>query len=292
MTTARKLFALLAALTLGGSLAAAPASATPTLPVHRHADYLALGDSVPFGYRESTSIPTPDYLDQASFVGFPEDVAGDLSLHVANASCPGETTASFLDVTAPSNGCENGYRLLYPLHVTYSGSQLDYALDFLRHDPRTRLVSLMIGANDGFLCEKTTADQCASELPGVLQSVAAKVATILGSIRAAGHYAGQIVLVTYYSLNYADAQQTALSIALNTALEAAAAPFDVEIADGFTAFETVAAQDGGDSCAAGLLTVLSGGGCGIHPSALGQSVLAGAVEAAVRAVPPAGTART
>ena len=51
-----------------------------------------------------------------------------------------------IDATAQSNGCENtfvapsssvpvGYRTSFPLHVAYTGSQLDYAVSYLK---RTR----------------------------------------------------------------------------------------------------------------------------------------------------------
>ena len=87
----------------------------------------------------------------------------ELRLKVANAACPGETSASFINVKAQSNGCENtlgqpnvGYRRSFPLHVKYSGSQLAYAVSYLRTHPGVRLVSLMIGANDLFLCQKET----------------------------------------------------------------------------------------------------------------------------------------
>jgi lysophospholipase L1-like esterase len=292
-TTARRLSIAAAALALAGAITASPPATAseshPGIPVRPGTNYLALGDSVPFGYREPTSVPTPDYTQPDTFVGYPEDVSADLSLHDTNAACPGETTVSFLSGTAPSNGCEGtagspGYRDVFPLHVAYSGSQLDFAVQFLQSHPRTRLVSLMIGANDGFLCQKQTADQCTSEFPALLQTIGANVATILSRIRGDGDYPGQIVVVNYYSLDYADLVQTGLSQALNQAIDSAATPFGVEIADGFGAFQQIAAQDGGDTCAAGLLTVLSGGGCGIHPSAAGQAVLAGAVEAVVRTV--------
>ena len=60
-------------------------------------DYLALGDSVTFGYREAANLPTPDYSDAASFVGYPEDVGAALGLDVANAACPGETSTSLVE---------------------------------------------------------------------------------------------------------------------------------------------------------------------------------------------------
>src|SRR5690349_4558012 len=69
--------------------------------------YLALGDSVAFGYVPSGAVPPPNYFDPTSFVGYPELLAQQLGVHVANASCPGETTGSMLVTTALNNGCEN-----------------------------------------------------------------------------------------------------------------------------------------------------------------------------------------
>lgn len=281
---------VLTAFTIGstGATAAPKAPTRHHPPVQVGRDYLALGDSVPFGYREQTNLPTPNYFDAASFVGYPEDVAAAEGLHLANASCPGETTDSFITPGAASNGCENSpdagpaYRQVFPLHVSYTGTQLSYALGYLRHHRGTRVVSLMIGANDGFLCQASTKDHCASELPGVLAKVGHNVATILSAIRSGAHYRGRIVLVSYYSLNYADALATGSSQLLNAALTSAAQPYDVTVADGFGTFEQAAAQSGGDSCKAGLLTQLTTGGCGVHPSAGGQALLALAVEKALQ----------
>jgi lysophospholipase L1-like esterase len=262
-------------------------------------NYLALGDSVSFGYRESTTVPAPDYSSAANFVGFPEFVASALGLHLANAACPGETSSSFVNASALSNGCENhpsatgtlqpgGYRTLYPLHVSYAGSQMAFALAYLRTHPRTTLVTLMIGANDGFICQETTADQCVSpsELAPVLSTVTANVHTILRALRVTAHYTGQIVLVNYYATSYANPLDSVASTYLNKALDAGGAGFNVEIADGYGAFEQAAQYSAGDSCAAGLLTRLFSGttftGCGVHPSVAGQALLAQTVEAVVK----------
>jgi lysophospholipase L1-like esterase len=266
-------------------VAALPADASSRLdrPVTAGSHYLALGDSVAFGYREPANIPTPDYPDPSSFVGYPENIGAELAVKTVNLSCPGETSSSLIDDRAPSYACETptGYRTNFPLHVSYQNSQLDYAVRFLQRHPDTRLVSLMIGANDGFLCQATTADHCASELPGVLAKVSANVTTILRQIRRVAGYHNQIVIVNYYSTNYADPIQNAQSQALNHAMDSAAAPFHVVIADGYSTFQHAAVQAGGNTCAAGLLTTLSTGGCGVHPSIAGQEVLAGAVERVV-----------
>jgi lysophospholipase L1-like esterase len=281
------------------ALPAVSASASPSpgwpprgqAPVVAGSDYLALGDSVTFGYRESTTTPAPDYADQADFVGYPEDVASALGLSVANLSCPGETSSSLISQSAQSNGCENavvagqtvdeGYRTLYPLHVEYKGSQLQAAVAYLQSHRNTRLVSLMIGANDAFVCEALTADDCTStsELAGVIATIEKNVATMLGAIRR--HYSGQIVIVSYYSLDYANATDVQQSELLDNALDSAAAPYHVELASGYSAFESASQDSANDPCTAGLLTQLSAGGCGIHPTPAGQDVLAQAVESAI-----------
>jgi len=273
---------------VGTSSSAAATRRVVRPPVTAGTDYLALGDSVSFGYREPTTSPAPDYHDAADFVGYPEDVASALGLSVANLACPGETSSSMIHPSAPSYGCESlpvngklvhaGYRTLYPLHVRYSGSQLAAGLSYLRRHPRTTLVSLMIGANDGFLCQATTADHCmaASEQHRLASTIQRNVTYILGRIRS--RYHGQIVVVDYYATTTGGAAASAL---INNPLNAAARPFGVEIASGAQAFAAASTYSAGNPCTAGLLTQLTTGGCGVHPSPAGQDVLAHAVEAAI-----------
>ena len=168
------------------------------------------------------------------------------------------------------------------MHVSYHGTQLDFAIRYLNRHPGTRLVSLMIGANDAFLCQETTKDACASELPQVIKHISANVAKILSAIRHDGHYSGQLILLNYYSLDYSSPTDNAGSMALNTAMDHAAKKYRAAIADGYGAFHAAALQSGGNSCTAGLLTQLTGGGCGVHPSLAGQAVLALAVEKAIK----------
>jgi lysophospholipase L1-like esterase len=267
-------------------------SITPHTAITKGSGYLALGDSVTFGFEEQQVVPAPNYADASSFIAYPEMLGKELHLTVANAACSGETSSSLIDATAQSNGCENrpgggpGYRTNFPLHVSYSGSQLAYAVGYLKKHKKVRLVSLMIGANDFFVCQETTADHCSTltEQSAVISTLEKNVATILTAIRKQAKYNGQIVIVNYYALNYADqaaAQQSAL---LNQSVDGAARPFHVEIADGFGELEAAAAHSGGNSCTAGLLTQLTGAPtpCGIHPSYAGQALLAQAVENAIR----------
>jgi lysophospholipase L1-like esterase len=281
-----------ALLVVGGGSALGRAKlvrATRNLPVTPGSQYLALGDSVTFGYMESNVVPAPDYGNAAAFPGYPEQLGARLRLSVANASCPGETSSSLIRTSAPSNGCENNpahsssnYRN-NPLHVKYTGSQLAFALSYLRSHHKVRLVTLMIGANDFFVCQETTSDGCAStaERNATAATVTRNIHTILSAIRHKAHYNGQLVIVNYYSLNYSVAAVNAQSQLLNQVQDNAAKPFGVKIADGYGELRAASAHSGGNTCTAGLLTQLSTGGCGIHPSYAGQALLSQALEKAI-----------
>ncbi|MBO1767306.1 GDSL-type esterase/lipase family protein [Allobranchiibius sp. GilTou38] len=297
-----------AALSVGVAVPSLAATAHPAQPAHwgsSHqrpvvpgSDYLALGDSVAFGYREPTTFPPPNYLDPTSFVGYPEEVGTALGVRVTNATCPGETSGSLINTATPSYACETpaGYRTNFPLHVTYRSkteSQLTFAVDFLKKHHNTRLVTLGIGANDAFLCQAQHSGTCTgTALAATLAGISKNVSTILSTLRQQARYSGQIVIVNYYSTNYSSATASAGSVALNQVMDTAAKPYGVRIADGYAAFQNAALHSGGDSCAAGLLTQLfphqtatsSGAqsGCGVHPSVAGQDVLAHTVEASVK----------
>jgi lysophospholipase L1-like esterase len=261
------------------------AVAQPSHPAHRDHGYLALGDSVAFGYRPPAVTAPSAYLNANNFGGYAEDLAGFDTLRLANASCPGETTASMITAGAQSNGCENslgspaGYRTNFPLHVGYSGTQLAYAVDYLHAHPRTRLVTISIGANDLFVCQQTTADHCTgTDFAAALARISANLTTAFSALRDQAHYHHRLVTLAYYATSYTDPVQVAGVQALNTALAGVTRHFGGVVADGFTAFQRAARGAGGDPCAAGLLIPLPDGTCNIHPSAYGQAVLAAAIQ--------------
>jgi lysophospholipase L1-like esterase len=154
---------------------------------------------------------------------------------------------------------------------------------FLRAHPNTRLVSVGLGADDVLLLRTQCADDptcIALGLPQVLAEVETNLATILGDLRAAG-FKGIIVVVNYYSVDYSDANQTAITAALNQALETAASTRTATaVADVFTAFQGVAASAGGRTCIVGLLNASAQDQfvCDIHPSQSGQKLIARIVE--------------
>ena len=104
---------------------AVPASATST-GNSNPSDYLALGDSVTFGYNPILVKPG---VSPRVFVGYPQLVAAFHwpNLKVSNASCPGETSTSLISGSRPDNGCQDYRQFIGGLHVPYMGSQLQYA---------------------------------------------------------------------------------------------------------------------------------------------------------------------
>ena len=278
--------AVLGLVLIGAGLAVpTPAGATDRqAPVTPGSRYLALGDSVTFGFEEAEVVPAPDYGNAASFLGYPLQLGSELPLRVTDAACPGETSSSLVDASAPSNGCEDAYRKQHPLHVSYKGSQLAFAVAFLRAHPNVKLVSLMVGANDIFRCQKTTSDGClsAAEQRAVFSKISQNVRIILSAIRGRGHYGGQLAIVNYYSLDYSSAFINGVTRRLNAAMDIPARPFRVRIADGFAEFQAASLHSAGNPCTAGLLTQLGRPGkCGVHPSYAGQALLAQALAKAI-----------
>ena len=240
--------------------------------------YLALGDSIAFGF--NPLLLADPAVEPSAFVGYPEHLDDDDD-RLRNASCPGETSASFRSSTAPDNGCRD-FKTAFGLHVDYDGTQLEYAVGHLATN-RTSLVTFAIGANDLLMVLSACAGDagCAlAQLPATLQQVGGNAATSLGTIRAAG-YTGRLVVLSYYPRNYNDPLSVGAISALNNVLAQVAASVGAEVADGFDAFATASAPFGGDPCAAGLLIRLPDGTCDQHPSRSGQRLLARTVDALI-----------
>lgn len=294
--------AAVGAVAVGSLIAATPsqAAAPKQPPVTAGSTYLALGDSIAFGYREtdSTHFPKAGYTKASNFVGYPEFVAKNLHLKLTNAACPGETTSAMIDVTRQDNGCQTdykgnpGYRAAYPLHANYGSSttsQLQFADKFLKAHPKTKLVTLQLGANDGFVCQEKRADHCTSpsELTAVGTKIARNIHNIVHNLRNKAHYTGQLIVVNYYSLDQASQQANFQSQAINSAVFTGVQGFHVRIADAYKLYQNAVKNapkgDTDPTCSAGLLTKLltpnpQTGNCGVHPSQAGQALIASAVE--------------
>ena len=240
--------------------------------ITQKATYLAAGDSIPFGFDPLVLPPTSD----AVFAGYPEVISDFADRPHVNTACPGETSGSYLAATARDNGCRLfRLELEWDLHARIKTTQNDLVQGYLATHSGVSLVTYAIGINDLLLL----ATDCAGEssciaggLPAVLGEVGANFATALATMRAT--YAGQIVVPTYYSSNYADARGTAAIAYLNQVLATVAPAFGAQVVDVFSAFYFASMPYGGSPCAAGLLIRKPDGSCDTHPSPAGDALIA------------------
>src|SRR5436305_3658196 len=130
----RRLACVLAVVTTAVGILGTPASAAAPAP-----QYLALGDSLAFGY-QPTRVFDQGYVNQL----YTTLRAKDPRLALTNLGCPGETTGTL----------RLGGVCRYPGGL----SQLDAAVAFLRaHRHSVKLVTIDIGGNDVDRCVTATA---------------------------------------------------------------------------------------------------------------------------------------
>jgi lysophospholipase L1-like esterase len=240
----------------------------------KNTGYLALGDSLAFGYNPTVPVNLNNYH------GYPEFVSFGIHEKLANASCFGETSGSFLSTTAPDFGCRQWKQEGLPLFVSYSGTQMEYAINYLLNNPNPEFVTINIGGNDLALLQVNCQFDVACELaglPAVLATYGQNMLTIFTNLRVQAKYNGPIVLLTYYAFNYLDPTQVGAFTALNGIASGIATSFGGKIADGYTAFQIATIPYDGDTCKAGLLIKLPNGTCDTHPSRTGQLLLAATV---------------
>jgi lysophospholipase L1-like esterase len=267
-------------------MAAATTLASAAPPVTQgNNTFLALGDSIVFGFISDDGFA---YGNANNFVGYPNYAGGDLRFDTANAACPGETTSSFISAIGADHGCRP-YKTSFPLHVGYASTQLEFATAFLATHKQARLVTIGLGANDGFLLQEACGFDIAciqAGIPALLGTIYSNMNTILGDLRATG-FRGVLMVVNYYSLDYTDPVHTGLVVAINETLAAVAAANGAVVADAFSAFQTAASTPfaGGKSCRAGLLNATAANQflCDVHPSQSGHQLLADTVELTYRA---------
>jgi len=273
------LLGLVAGVTVTGVMAPAGAEAASSRPQ----TYLALGDSLAFGYS-----PLVSPLDEDNFVAYPDIVAKALKLRVTNAACPGETSSHLVDLAGIDNNC-GLWRANFPLHASYDTTQLAFADAYLATHPETLVVSIDIGAND----VQALVNRCGgmgevaciqAGLPGVLAALSANLDTIYGHIRDQDDYRHKLVAVTTYSTDYGDPLLTSVVGSFNAVVADRTLAWGGLVADGFGAFAAASAAVDGDACAAGLLIAVSSGplACDSHPSPAGRDLLAKAIVDALR----------
>jgi lysophospholipase L1-like esterase len=266
---------------LGALALAAPAGAWGHRPGGPAGRYLALGDSLAFGYSQAKFNSLFPNEDPAAYhTGYVDDFGKVLkltqpNLRIVNDGCPGETTESFI-----KGPCQ--YQLLFPLHHPYSGgptsSQLSDALAYLGAHPGTvNPITIDIGANDalGLIegCKQEPA--CiAAGAPAVFAHIAGNLTLILGDLRAADPGAQIIVLGLYNPFGETVAGGDQLTAQLNEVMAGVAAGVHARFADPLPIFNPPGALEQPTIC---LLTNMCTPLVDIHPTDLGYAVLGGLV---------------
>ena len=203
----RHLCGLLVAIMALSALAFAPAAGA-TRP---GSTYLALGDSLAYGYQGAKFTSQIPNVNPASFnTGYVDDFAKYLkllnrNLTTINDGCPGETTDSYLNGGPVPGTCATGAGFpAFWLHHPYGGSQKADALAILAANPNVNPITIDLGANDvlGFLRScgfpAPSATPCiAAGLPGLYGHIASNMGTIVGQLRAAAPTKEIVVLGIY-----------------------------------------------------------------------------------------------
>jgi lysophospholipase L1-like esterase len=184
-----------------GSSSAAPAQA-PAKFTPPKASYLSLGDSLGFGLQLGRLFALLDagtYSPDAFNTGYTDDFAAQMrqirsDQQVENLSCGGETTDTMID-----GGCFFKSHFGLPIHVNYSGAQLDAAVAFLRsHRGQVSPITVSIGANDaiGVISDCNFDPSCIAR-SGLTQHLSDNLDHILGALRSAAPDTEIIVVAAY-----------------------------------------------------------------------------------------------
>jgi lysophospholipase L1-like esterase len=241
--------------------------------------YLALGDSLAFGYQQAKFNALFPNEDPAAFhTGYVDDFGHFLlkthrDTSVVNDGCPGETTDSFID-----GPCV--YQLSFPLHHPYVGgpgsSQLADALAYLHANPgMVSPITLDIGANDALgviegTC-KLEAVCIATHAPALFAHIATNLGAILADLRGAAPQAKIVVLGLYNPFGSTVAGGDELTAALNEVMRGVATTVAARFADPLPAFNPPGPREQPTIC---LLTNMCTPLTDIHPTDLGYEVLA------------------
>ena len=230
------LFATLA--TLAVSLAftpiadAAPPRVRPLLVGVKH-NYIALGDSLGFGYQ-----PDLNWAD-----GYSTDFANQMKAthglsNYDNLACPGETTVTFLN-----GGCPSWYIRKY----WYTGSQMAAVLSYLGgHSGQVSPVTLDMGANDLGNCYSNHVinTTCGNN---ALATVRANLPYIVNKIKTKLNGTGDLLLMNYYDPYQNEAPATLPWVQqLNGIIASVGQQYGLRVVDVYDMFHTGSYPNGGN----------------------------------------------
>lgn len=233
--------------------------------------YLALGDSIPYGFQTAKANAGRPPGD---FVGYPSLLLRrlhTLNRHttLVNFSCPGESTTTY---RGPCGWKASGHAL----HDDYPGAQRDAALGFLRrHRGQVSPITLALNGNDinEYLASCPPGDLACLQAgaPAATAAYGARLLALLRELRAAAPDAVIVVVGAYNPNVGAFAVTGPLFRGVNAAQAGAAAAVRARFADPFPSFN----PDGGDAAETAAicrLTLICVAGDG-HPSDAGQVAL-------------------
>jgi lysophospholipase L1-like esterase len=294
---------LAAVLAAFGALALAPAAGA-TGP---GSTYLALGDSLAYGYHQAQfqqELKEKGFVNPANFNdGYVDDFGATLKLlnpklKIVNDGCPGETTETFIKGSGVGPAyCAGGPTgSPFPkafLHHPYPGTQLQDALAIAK-EPGTGSITLDIGANDilqflGHTCGFPVTFSCSeAEVEAEIGHVVTNIGVILAQLRAAAPKA-TIVFVSQYNpyptVLKPEGRGDATVEALNAAIKGVAAGFNVKFANTARVINfsgTHGGPEAGDIPTVCLFTAMCPGGtfnpaspeADIHPTKAGYAAMA------------------
>jgi len=275
--------------------------------------YLALGDSLAYGYHQAqfqNELKEHGFVNPANFNdGYVDDFAAALKLlnpklQVVNDGCPGETTETFIKGSGVGpEFCAGGPTgTPFPkafLHHAYPGTQLEDALAVAK-EAGTDTITLDIGANDilqflGHTCGFPVTFSCTeAEVEAEIGHVVTNIAVILGQLRAAAPEA-KIVFVSQYNpyptVLAPEGRGDATVEALNAAIKSVATGFNVKFANTARVINfsgTHGGPEAGDIPTVCAFTAMCPGGtfnpaspeADIHPTKAGYAAMAGVTLAA------------
>jgi len=283
-------------------------------------DYLALGDSLAYGYQAAKfGAEYPNIVPSTFNTGYVDVLSSWLQslkrpIDTTNFGCPGESSDSF---RLGGRGAATGYTFVpnaafcgdQPapgvgaifnkawLHDSYGGSQLDAALAFLKKHPHTSPITLDIGANDTLIfleqCQFGAVPNCITPaaIANLYAHIAANVAAIVSALRAAAPRAEIVFLGLYNPYPAVLPGGDQLTKTLNTMLRSVVTGLGAAFADPLPVFNPASVTGGSevaDIPSICLFTNMCPGGifnptspfADIHPTDTGYATLAGLLAAA------------
>lgn len=283
-------------------------------------DYLALGDSLAYGYQAAKfGAEYPNIIPSTFDTGY-VDVLGSWlrslkrPIDTTNFGCPGESSDSFrfggrgaatvytfvpnaaFCGDQPAAGVGAIFNKAW-LHDSYGGSQLDAALAFLRKHPHTSPITLDIGANDTLIfleqCGFGAVPDCVTPaaLSNLFARIAGNVAASVAALRTAAPRAEIIVMGLYNPYPTVLPGGDMLTKALNSTLRSVVTGLGADFADPLPVFNPASItgeSEVADIPSICLFTNMCPGGifnpvsplADIHPTDAGYATLARFIAAA------------